>query len=100
MRFDCGPTRHELCVARENWHRWWAWHPVRLGDTHECVWLGWVQRRGEITYATQPDWEHEYREDEDKPLGLCRTCGGDGLSTPCAYPGERRPGCLQHGMKT
>lgn len=25
----------------------------------------------------------------------CATCGGDNKSSPCAYPGEKKPGCLQ-----
>lgn len=26
---------------------------------------------------------------------ICKTCGGNGLDAPCAYPSENKPGCLQ-----
>jgi hypothetical protein len=29
----------------DKWHRWYAWHPVFAGDTHEWVWLEPVARR-------------------------------------------------------
>jgi hypothetical protein len=29
----------------------------------------------------------------DEPT--CRVCGGNDRDAPCAYPGERRPGCLR-----
>ena len=28
-----------------DWHDWFAWHPVRLDDTRDVVWLETIQRR-------------------------------------------------------
>jgi hypothetical protein len=58
MRFNCGPTAHEKRIARRQWHRWFAWFPVRVGS-RDCRWLETIERRyvGYTTYAMR-----EYRE--------------------------------------
>jgi hypothetical protein len=75
MRFNCGPTAAEKRVARLHarferfkaeleWHRWFAWYPVRLSDTQECVWLETIEIRG-VSHIYQPDpadmWREWYR---------------------------------------
>lgn len=37
MKLDCGPTWQEKWEARQKWHRWFAWRPVRVGS-HDCRW--------------------------------------------------------------
>lgn len=54
MRFKCGKDYNKL----QQWHRWFAWHPVRLNG--ECVWLETVERR--MTGMFYLDIEFEYRE--------------------------------------
>ena len=67
MQLSCGPTgnqRHATkCAAREQWHRWFAWRPVRIGDTREYRWLELVERRGtlQICIVDGGWWEWEYR---------------------------------------
>ena len=39
-------------LHREEWHRWYAWHPVEAGDT--LVWLRWIERRR--CYAVVDEW--------------------------------------------
>jgi hypothetical protein len=47
MRFDCGETYDERISRLTNWHRWFAWHPIKVAD-HDCRWLEYVERK--ITY--------------------------------------------------
>lgn len=46
MKFNCGPTYREIIEAKEKWHLWFAWHPVRLAS-QDCRWLEKVWRKGE-----------------------------------------------------
>lgn len=50
MRFDCGREAALRAKAREQWHRWFAWYPVRVSD-ESCRWLEWVERRIEPAAA-------------------------------------------------
>lgn len=52
MKWDCGKKKRE----REQWHRWFAWYPVRLAD-NDCRWLEYVERKGEL----DDGWWWEYR---------------------------------------
>lgn len=56
MKFDCGLTAKERLAAREHWHRWFAWYPVRIGS-RDCRWLETVERQ-----KTRPHYLWEYRE--------------------------------------
>lgn len=47
MKFDCGLTSYEKYEARKQWHRWFAYRPVRIG-THDCRWLETVERKRNI----------------------------------------------------
>lgn len=49
MKWNCGPTWREKMAATEQWHRWFAWHPVRIGS-RDCRWLEYVERKGEYGY--------------------------------------------------
>lgn len=46
MKFNCGPTWAEKKEAKEQWHPWFAWHPVRIGSG-DCRWLETIERKGE-----------------------------------------------------
>ena len=42
----------QKALHREEWHRWFAWHPVEAGDS--LVWLTWIERRR--CYAVVDEW--------------------------------------------
>lgn len=62
MKFQCRqPETYTQQKARlSNWHGWFAWRPVRVGD-NDCRWLEVVERRGTF-YARYDDhgyiWEY------------------------------------------
>lgn len=69
MKFDCGPTyaerREADIAARERWHSWFSWHPVRVGP-RDCRWLELVERKGRFRtmfcgMGTDQWWEWKYR---------------------------------------
>lgn len=47
MKINCGPTPLERESALQQWHRWFAWKPVRVGP-RDCRWLETVERRREL----------------------------------------------------
>jgi len=57
MKWNCGPTYREWYAAINKWHRWFAWHPVRVGS-RDCRWLEAVERRG---YSCYDGISWEYR---------------------------------------
>ncbi len=61
MKFDCGLTWGEKLAAKKEWHAWFAWHPVRLGESHECRWLEYVARKGQQE-GYEVEWKFDYRE--------------------------------------
>jgi hypothetical protein len=43
------------------WHRWFAWHPVKVGTF--WIWLETIERRGNMQYDFADSWfQWEYRE--------------------------------------
>ena len=61
MRFDCGPTWAERRAAKEQWHRFFAVFPRRLGS-HDCRWMEWIERKGEVHCGLHGVWwTYEYR---------------------------------------
>ena len=42
----------QKALHREQWQRWFAWHPVEAGDS--LVWLTWIERRR--CYAVVDEW--------------------------------------------
>jgi len=51
MKFATGPTWSERHSEKLKWHRWFAWHPVRVGS-REKRWLEYVERKGTVWEAT------------------------------------------------
>lgn len=47
MQLSCGRSWEEWHNARAQWHRWFAWRPVRL-ESGDCRWLEYVERRVEF----------------------------------------------------
>ena len=74
MKFNCGLTpeekRHERWLKRlaeerrlKQWHTMFAYKPIRMTDSHTCVWLEPYERRGTSeTYCGYTGWTWEYRE--------------------------------------
>jgi len=42
----------QKALHRDEWQRWFAWHPVQAGDS--LVWLQWIERRR--CYAVIDEW--------------------------------------------
>jgi len=61
MKFNCESSIKKP-DSRLTWHRWFAWHPVRISD-NDCRWLETVFRRGnqEYYYDGGEYWKYEYR---------------------------------------
>lgn len=58
----------EKWLYERNWHRWFAWYPVRTSPT-KVRWLSWIERRLDYSgRTTQPEWYYwdirrfEYRK--------------------------------------
>ena len=67
MRLNCGPTWEERIAAKEKWHRWFAWYPVRVGSG-DCRWLETVERIGKFhIWPGDCHWTWEYRAAEGGP---------------------------------
>lgn len=45
MKFNCGETWTEQKARLEQWHRWFAWYPVKISN-HDCRWFETIERRG------------------------------------------------------
>lgn len=47
----------------EQWHNWFAWHPVRIYDRNQSkyvwVWLEHIERKG--LYLGYGEWSFNYR---------------------------------------
>lgn len=64
MKFHCKTpeTRAQYVARLEQWHRWFAWHPVRVAK-NDCRWLEVVERKAEQKNCWDDSWfEWEYRE--------------------------------------
>lgn len=59
MKWDCGKT------DLEKWHKWFAWHRVHIDD-HDCRWLEYVARRGDLAYTGGYFWNYAPLERIDK----------------------------------
>lgn len=44
-------------VAREQWHQWFAWRPVRVGDSY--VYGEVIERRWSETFCGS-EWEYRF----------------------------------------
>ena len=67
MKIRCGLTRQERFVADQQWHRYFAWFPVRVGSC-ERLWLEWVARKGVVGprgwHAPFLVWEYATTKDD------------------------------------
>lgn len=64
MKFHCKTpeTRHAFIKRIEQWHRWFAWYPVRVAE-NDCRWLEVVERKGTQESSWDDEWiEWRYRE--------------------------------------
>jgi hypothetical protein len=62
MRFNCGPSYEERFALKQDWHRWFAWRPVRVAPG-DCRWLEYLERKGEVFRGlSYYHWAFEYRE--------------------------------------
>ena len=62
MKLNCGESAKAKVKRLEEWHSWFAWHPVRVGE-NDCRWLETVQRKGKLFWYGYPDcwWEWKYK---------------------------------------
>ena len=61
MKFNCGPTSKEKRLAKEQWHKRFAWYPIRTGP-RECRWLEYIERKGSYHPSVFNSWwSWEYR---------------------------------------
>ncbi len=61
MKFNCGPTREEKIAAKQLWHSWFAWFPVRVASG-DCRWLELIERRSDYVRGIRHGgWVHQYR---------------------------------------
>lgn len=72
MKFNCGPTSqekyYEKVRQKKAWikdhiedTKWFAWKPVRLANTKQCVWWEYVNRRlntHSLGYAEDNYWDY------------------------------------------
>ena len=62
MKFNIGPTLMDRKKNLCEWHRWFAWRPVRVKG-NECRWLESIYRKGDyyIDMHGTTEWTWEYR---------------------------------------
>lgn len=49
----------------QEWHRWFAWHPIRIGE--EKLWLCFVYRRAESIFCYGTDCYAQWIYQETPP---------------------------------
>ena len=59
MRINCGADLTSRKQRLENWHRWFAWHPMVM-PSGDLVWLEWIERK--ITYGYDHGPVADHRE--------------------------------------
>ena len=69
MKWINGLTSQEKTRRREEWHTWFAWFPVMVGQTTDehCikVWWDYVERKGKFSWDSQGGcWIYTYRKEE------------------------------------
>jgi hypothetical protein len=62
MKYDCGETWPEKKARLSNWHKFFCLWPRKVAD-HDCRWLEYIERQGELSYSSMDgfEWEWEYR---------------------------------------
>lgn len=67
MKWVTGYTIERKNELKQQWHRWFAWYPVVVGETvlgrKIKIWLEYVERMGSISYDWDGNnyWRYEYR---------------------------------------
>ena len=59
MKFNCGEDWRTKLKRLKDWHPWFAWYPIQVGNK-KCCWLERIERKGEYG-AIGGDWFWEYR---------------------------------------
>jgi hypothetical protein len=62
MKFNCPKpeTWEQEKERKAQWHRWFAWYPVRVGE--DCRWLEFVEQRAEyVSYYDGGEFQWEFR---------------------------------------
>ena len=95
MKFNCGETWSTKQQRLQEWHEWFAWHPIRLGD-HDCRWLEKVQRKGTLCWGGWIDswWYWDYKAIENP----CNKCNNTGWVCECHPDKEAHKCCGGAGM--
>ena len=65
MKLDFGETWDEKKARLGNWHRYFAWYPVKIND-HDYRWLEFVWRKGNYSNINIL-WYWEYRSLQNEP---------------------------------
>jgi hypothetical protein len=65
MKINCGRDWETLMQDRREWHPWFAWYPVRIGN-YDCRFLEVVMRRENPQSYTSYARVWEYRAIEDR----------------------------------
>lgn len=75
MRFNCGESAAKRINRIQNWHCWFAWHPVQVAE-HDCRWLETVERKGTFVdmLPLSSFWKWQYRP-RDFPLAYDTKAG-------------------------
>lgn len=64
MKFDCNPgkRKQKKIIARETWHRWFAWYPIEI-EKGDCRWGEVVERKAKYIHGWFGGiWLWDYRE--------------------------------------
>lgn len=69
MKWINGLTKKAKIEKKEDWHIWFAWHPVVVGTVGEGkeersvkAWFKKVLRKGHLWDKWCDSWEYEYKE--------------------------------------
>jgi hypothetical protein len=61
VKLSCGPSEKAKREAKLEWHRWFAWRPIRVAE-NDCRWLEYVERKGKyFDCGLDWFWEWSYR---------------------------------------
>jgi hypothetical protein len=67
MKWIDGLTWSEKQRRKKIWHRWFAWYPIRIGETEDGhkikIWLQYIWRKGYHSRSWEYSfWTWEYAE--------------------------------------
>lgn len=69
MKINCRSPFQDRFDRLHEWHRWFAWHPVRLnGGDESCRWLEYVARKGSFWECWgDGGWDWKYADASTVP---------------------------------